>query len=97
MKLIDLDDLLIALDKEEELASMEGRNHAYSKGIRKAMKIAESMKDYTEEADTSHAVKGGIQREGTWWYQCEKCFTSINPSDTFCRKCGRRIIWDESV
>lgn len=30
----------------------------------------------------------------TWWYECGNCNTQIDPSDKYCRKCGRAVEWD---
>lgn len=37
---------------------------------------------------------GEFETEGTWWYECGNCGTPIDPSDNFCRKCGRAVEWD---
>lgn len=31
----------------------------------------------------------------TWWYACGACSETIDPSDKFCRRCGRKVRWDE--
>lgn len=37
----------------------------------------------------------GDTRENTWWYVCGNCFAPIDPGDRYCRKCGRRMHWDD--
>ena len=31
----------------------------------------------------------------SWWYECGKCHTPIDPSDKYCRNCGRRLKWND--
>ena len=31
----------------------------------------------------------------TYWYTCGECDASVNKGDVYCRKCGRRLVWDE--
>ena len=32
----------------------------------------------------------------TWWYVCTECDESVSPGDKFCRRCGRRLVWDDA-
>lgn len=29
----------------------------------------------------------------TWWYACSECHGDVDPSDIYCRHCGRKIKW----
>ena len=32
----------------------------------------------------------------TWWFVCTECDESVSPGDKFCRRCGRRLVWDDA-
>ena len=89
--IVDVNELATVLDKQATSAILNGRNKAYSKGIRDAVLIARSIAACT---DASVPVKkGGAVNIGTWWYECGRCNTSVNPGDQFCRQCGVPIGW----
>lgn len=31
----------------------------------------------------------------SWWYECGKCHTPIDPNDKYCRNCGREVKWND--
>ena len=58
---------------------------------------AEMCLQLAEAEDTllSEPIPADIEVEGdgksTWWYVCGQCHTAIDPSDKYCRQCGREI------
>lgn len=34
-------------------------------------------------------------RNLTWYYCCGACGQPIDPGDPYCRKCGKKVKWDE--
>lgn len=91
--LIDLVELETALDKAETYAEMEGKNHAYVKGLRAAQKIALSC-DYAliRCKDCRYKrEKGSDSINPTIHYWCE-LHRHWSPDDWFCADGKRSVI-----
>jgi len=53
---------------------------------------AETILELLKEQEPVKPTRDG--NEITWWYKCGSCKTAIDPSDQFCRKCGRPVDWN---
>ena len=52
--------------------------------------LAEALTNYKQPLPAE--LEGG----GTdWWHVCGACHGTIRSRDTFCRHCGRRVLWEE--
>ena len=55
---------------------------------------AEKCLELAEAEDTllMNPVPSEIEGGGhTWWYVCGDCHGSLDPSDSYCKHCGRKI------
>ena len=89
--IVDVEDLVLQLDKNAIDAMNEGRNRAYAKGIRDAIKTIRSM---DENREAVQAEKVGNVNLQEWWYQCGSCHKPIDYKDAFCRHCGIRNLFE---
>ena len=57
-------------------------------------KIAELA---TEQEPVEPTIGRCVEYDGhdSWWYECGKCHTPIDPIDKYCRNCGRRLKWND--
>ena len=83
---IDTEELRYALNKNADYAVMDGRNRAYGKGMRDAVRVVTGVGVCLDEA--IEMKKGGVPREGTWWYECGRCNQAVDAGDQYCRRCG---------
>jgi len=52
------------------------------------------MRDALAVMEEQEAVTAEHMDTGrTHWYMCGNCHASIDPSDKYCRKCGRAVKW----
>lgn len=83
--LIDLVELETALDKAETFAEMEGKNHAYVKGLRAAKKIALSCDDALGRCkNCKHRPRTGptyMNDKVLYWCELQRQWTT---DDWFC-------------
>lgn len=87
MKLmIDSGEIYSVLEKQASVAVAYGKNRAYGKGMRDAYKVV--IDNAVSREEGVRVRVGGVPRQGTWWYECGRCGTAINPGDDFCRHCG---------
>ena len=88
----DVRSMVISLEKQATSAALDGKNRAYGKGIRDAIKI---IQEYDTEKYETTPIQGGIPRENISWYECGTCNWGIDPGDKYCRGCGRMIRWKQ--
>lgn len=94
---IDLEAYVYQLTKQATDAIYGGRNKAYAKGMRDAIKIAESF------AEPGHKVKPVVQKITSSktgnlieYTLCGNCKTWVLEKEAlFCGHCGQEIDWPE--
>lgn len=47
-----------------------------------------------EKQETAKIVVGKSKGGVTLWHECGKCGEPVDAKDTFCRKCGRKLIYE---
>lgn len=89
MRLIDADLLLLALDKRKTYELADGRNRAYGKGVRDAMKDV----DEQPTVDAVEVVHGHWEYIGGYGYQyrCSNCIKCVEHKTAFCPHCGAKM------
>lgn len=94
---IDLEAYIYQLEKDATNAIYEGRNKAYAKGIRDAIKEAKLF------AEPGHKIKPAIQKitssktgDLVEYTVCGNCKTWILEKEAlYCGHCGQEIDWSD--
>ena len=47
-----------------------------------------------EKQETAKIVVGKSKGGVTLWHECNKCGEPVDAKDIFCRRCGRRLIYE---
>lgn len=47
-----------------------------------------------EKQETAKIIVGKSKGGVTLWHECSKCGEPVDAKDTFCRKCGRKLIYE---
>ena len=91
MRLIDADKLIENLGISYECSACKLQNGIYCKGVF-ANACEEIIKAPTVDIRKNTKARLIVKAEGlTHYYICDQCGASIDPEDTFCRKCGAEI------
>lgn len=67
-----------------------------SKAIKTVMdKIEQTLGEFAlEKQETAKIVIGKSKGGVTLWHECSKCGEPVDAKDIFCRKCGRKLIYE---
>jgi glycerol kinase len=67
-----------------------------SKAIKTVIdKIEQTLGEFTlEKQETAKIVVGKSRGGVTLWHECNKCGEPVDAKDIFCRRCGRKLIYE---